>query len=141
MINLKSFAGRKAYNVKKYVVDSTADLSDLPTTGQPGSTAFIIESSETYMLNGNQEWKKISIGSGSGSSGEDIHVASGYLDDDLNLILVFNTEGDPVLVNMGSLTSLSQEALQKITELQVEVDENKGTEITAEEIESSFDEN
>ena len=38
-----------------------------------GTTAFIIETSQRYMLNGSKEWKKITLsaGNGGGSGGND----------------------------------------------------------------------
>jgi len=136
MVSLTSFAGRKAYNVKEYTIDSVDDLSNLPITAEPGSTAFVIKSSETYMLDGNKQWVKIATSSG--GSDEDIHVATGYLNDDLDLILTFNTSEEPITVNMGTLTSLTQNAIDQVETLTEEVNNNKGTEITADYVEDSF---
>lgn len=58
----------KAYGVRAFVCDTTADLEDLPLKGcAQGSTAFIIENSKTYMLNGSKEWTAVTV-SASGSS-------------------------------------------------------------------------
>lgn len=61
-----------AYGLKHYVVDTEADVATLPSNAStiiPGSTAFVIGTSTTYMLNNQREWVKITVGgSNSGSS-------------------------------------------------------------------------
>ena len=53
--------GKSAYGIKRMFFDTIADLFALSTKNlYPGSTAFIIDASETYMLNNKYEWKKIS---------------------------------------------------------------------------------
>ncbi len=47
------------YGVIQYVVDTEADISELPTTALPGSTCIVIETSNVYMLNNKKQWKKI----------------------------------------------------------------------------------
>ena len=44
-----------------------------------GTTAFVIETSQQYMLNGAKEWKKIKTAnnSGGGSSGDEIYDGGG----------------------------------------------------------------
>ena len=60
MINILSQAGRVDYNTKEFVLDTAADLEKLnEMTCDAGSTAFIIETSEIYMKNGQGEWKLI----------------------------------------------------------------------------------
>lgn len=58
-ITIISNSGIKAYGIKHYTVDTTKDLENLPTNITAGSTAFIIETSEKYMLNTKKEWKQI----------------------------------------------------------------------------------
>lgn len=64
MINILSQAGQIDYNTKEFVLDTKDDLEELRYGAQglssdPGSTAFIIETSEVYMKNGQGEWKLI----------------------------------------------------------------------------------
>ena len=59
MINLLSQSGHQAYGVKEYVLDEPADLDNLPVTDKMGSTAFIISTSQVYMINSKGEWKEI----------------------------------------------------------------------------------
>ena len=61
----------QAYGLKRYVVDTEADIATLPAnvpTIIPGSTAFVIGTSTTYMLNNQRQWVKINIGSNSSGS-------------------------------------------------------------------------
>lgn len=49
-----------AYNVKKFICDTEADVAAVPTnTCAPGSTLFCIETCKGYMLNTDLEWKEI----------------------------------------------------------------------------------
>lgn len=45
--------------VVEYVVDTLADVANLPTNNAPGSTCIVIETSDVYMLNNKEEWKKL----------------------------------------------------------------------------------
>ena len=45
MINLLSQSGHQGYGIKEYVLDTPADLDNLPITDKTGSTAFIISTS------------------------------------------------------------------------------------------------
>ena len=60
MAYLVKQGSRTDYNYKEYILDKEEDLDEVPITGcAPGSTCFIIETSDAYMLNSNKEWKKI----------------------------------------------------------------------------------
>ena len=45
--------------IKEYVLDEPADLNNLPVTDKMGSTAFIILTSQVYMINSKGEWKEV----------------------------------------------------------------------------------
>lgn len=59
MINLLSQSGHQGYGIKEYVLDTPADLDNLPITDKAGSTAFIISTSQVYMINSKGEWKEV----------------------------------------------------------------------------------
>ena len=59
MIITSSNSGHTAYGLKDYVIDRKADLEDLPVDVPMGSTAFCIEDSSVYMINGSREWVEI----------------------------------------------------------------------------------
>ena len=59
MINLLSQSGHQGYGIKEYVLDTPADLDNLPIDAPMGSTAFCIETSSVYVLNGKGEWKEV----------------------------------------------------------------------------------
>lgn len=59
MINFIKQSDRTQYNVVELVVDTIADIANLSTDYAPGSTAFVVENSSVYMLDGNKIWKKI----------------------------------------------------------------------------------
>lgn len=52
--------GKSQYNQQEWVVDTVADLQNIPTNrSDMGSTAFVIETSQVFMLNSDGEWKEI----------------------------------------------------------------------------------
>lgn len=63
-----------AYGIKHLILDDKDDLNKLSNTESMGTTCFIIETSEYYMLNGKRKWIKInpngSTTSGSGNEGD-----------------------------------------------------------------------
>lgn len=62
------YANGSTFNmVKKFVIDSFNEIYDIDTSQlSPGSTAFDIGSSKTYMLNNKKQWIEIKTGEGSG---------------------------------------------------------------------------
>lgn len=60
MHRLFSHEGEVTYNTKEWICDTPEDLDNLPSGSMAmGSTAFIISSSELFMLNSEGEWIKI----------------------------------------------------------------------------------
>lgn len=58
-----SHAGKITYGLKDYVVDVFEDIKTINTINlATGSTVFVIETSEYYMLNSTREWVKVSLG-------------------------------------------------------------------------------
>ena len=56
--------------VKKIVIDSFNEIYDIDTSQlSPGSTAFDISSSKTYMLNNKKQWIQVQVGTGGGGGG------------------------------------------------------------------------
>ena len=71
MISLVSNDGVISYGIKHFVADTSSDLATINTKSIPmGSTAFVIENSKYYMLNGEKVWKTVNLygAGGSGSS-------------------------------------------------------------------------
>ena len=62
MISIYSQNGEVEYRVTEYTLDTPDDLEQLKIMGRnaaPGSSAFVIATSEEYMLNNQREWVKI----------------------------------------------------------------------------------
>lgn len=59
MISILSTNGKKGYNLYEYICDFTTDIANLPIDCSTGSTAFVIETSEVYMINSKKKWVKI----------------------------------------------------------------------------------
>lgn len=75
MITIGANGQRIAYGIKHYNVDTKAELDALVLTLEVmGTTAFVIETSKYYMLNGKKQWVEIEpfgVDSGSGGGGSD----------------------------------------------------------------------
>lgn len=70
MISIGANRDRKAYGIKHYNLDTEDELKKINVNREVmGTTAFVIETSQHYMLNGSKEWKKIKIANSSGGSG------------------------------------------------------------------------
>lgn len=71
MVSISANSDIKAYGVKHFLADTLTDITGIDiSTAAVGSTCFIIDSSDTYMLNHAKQWKKIKAASTGGDSGE-----------------------------------------------------------------------
>lgn len=59
MIKIISQSGQTSYGLKEFVVDTENEIAHLSLNVAMGSTAFVIEGSLVYMMNGQKEWVKI----------------------------------------------------------------------------------
>lgn len=69
-INIQAQNGKISYGVTKYILDTEAELSELPIHVAPGSQAFVIETNASYMLNSKKEWIKVTVSGGGGGTEE-----------------------------------------------------------------------
>ena len=77
---IQSQAGKTTYNIKELLIDTYSDIASINVkTLAPGSTVFVIDKSEHYMLNNKFEWVKVSIGGGN-------NVLSGAVSGEVELI-------------------------------------------------------
>ena len=78
MRSLISENGVEKYGICHFVVDTPADMATMPTDVEMGSTCFVIQTSENYMLNSQKIWIKVTLsGSGGGSTPEYINYDGG----------------------------------------------------------------
>lgn len=59
MITLTKQNGEETYGLVEITVDTVSDIEYLPVSCLPGSVAFVIETSDVYMLSGQGKWVKI----------------------------------------------------------------------------------
>ena len=73
MVMIGANGNKIAYGIKHYNVDTEDDRLAIKTFNlTPGTTAFVIENSKHYMLNGAKKWVEITpFGAGSSSGGQD----------------------------------------------------------------------
>lgn len=79
MVKIVEADGRPRPGVKKFMIDTAAELSSIDISNcTPGSIAVCIENSKTYMLSGSNVWVEVNFksGGGSGSSSLPIHICS-----------------------------------------------------------------
>lgn len=82
MLSIYKQNGKIRYGVKEYILDTVKDVASLPTDPldvKPGSIAFVVDSSETYMLNNAQNWVKIITGSTGGTGSTEGGDDGGFL--------------------------------------------------------------
>jgi hypothetical protein len=79
---------KRAYGVKTYMVDTLAEIDDIPLTlasTVPGSIAIVAETGEKYILNLKRQWELIgSSSSSSGGDSGDINYEGGDLMDEIS---------------------------------------------------------
>ena len=69
MFSIYANSNKIVHGQKEFLIDTIDDLSKVPTAKlTPGTTAFVISSSQYYMLNHNQEWVKVYLTGNSSSS-------------------------------------------------------------------------
>lgn len=69
--------------VRKFVVDTVDQVATINVSQlRAGSTAFVIKTSETYMLSNARKWEKVTVGSGGGGGGGDREVIYDGSDED-----------------------------------------------------------
>lgn len=59
MISIVSNNGTHNYDYKEFIVDTPEDIQKLPKDCAAGSNAFVVSTSEVYMINNAKEWKLI----------------------------------------------------------------------------------
>lgn len=50
-----AYSIKNEYSAAKFIVDTVAEINNLPIDVAMGSTAYIIENGSHYILNGNKE--------------------------------------------------------------------------------------
>lgn len=58
-IGVISNNGTHNYKYKEFTCDTPDDIKQLPKDCSPGSNAFIISTSEVYMINSEGKWIKV----------------------------------------------------------------------------------
>lgn len=70
MINIVAQSGRPVYGLMKYFLDTESEVAELPADRQPGSTALVKESGNTYMLDSQGVWNLFKGSSGGSGTGD-----------------------------------------------------------------------
>ena len=82
MVQINANGNTPTYGVKHFTLDTTADLATIDKTNLVmGSTAFVISSSEKYMLNSSKQWIKINVGGTGGGGGGEVDPTATYIYD------------------------------------------------------------
>lgn len=59
MINPISVNGKPVYGINEYVCDFETDVQKLPIGCATGSTAYVIETGNIYIIDGFKKWVKM----------------------------------------------------------------------------------
>lgn len=75
MFNIVKQNGNTSYGVKKYLCDTVADFEELKKKEKatPGSTIFVVETGNSYILNNNGEYVALPQTGGGGTSTSDCY--------------------------------------------------------------------
>ena len=85
MIRIRANGNRLAHGIKKFTVDTFDEVAKINLASVAmGSTAFVIDKSETYMLNGQRKWVKVTLSGGSGGNGPGDIIYDGGDSGDVN---------------------------------------------------------
>lgn len=83
-----------AYGVRTLVCDTLAEVSKLPVHFSQGSKAYVVETGDTYILNGSRKWVKMKInalgggaGNGDGFNYDEIIYDGGEIEDSVTEII------------------------------------------------------
>lgn len=76
MFTIYEQSGHTAYGIKRFVCDSESDIQDLSLDEKLGSSAYVIATGNTYIINSAGEWvkQKASTSSSSGSSDQSAEI-------------------------------------------------------------------
>ena len=96
--------------VKKFVIDSFNEIYDIDTSQlSPGSTAFDISSSKTYMLNNKKQWIQVQVNTGGGGSQPDWsqndEAAADYIKN--KPLIATNDDAMDLLAEIGIITPIT----------------------------------
>lgn len=122
MYTLMSEEGRVKYKVYEFIIDTAADLADVPTDVGIGSKVYCIEDSTVYMLNNSRDYVEVSFSSGGGSGVDSYPPLKSKPSINGNVLLGDKTSEDLGLVNIQKVSELPSE-LANNTIYIVEVDE------------------
>jgi hypothetical protein len=64
--------GEISYGVNDYVIDMDDELNEIPNNAEAGSTAYSIESGNTYIKNNMNEWSILNTNTGSSGGSVDL---------------------------------------------------------------------
>ena len=105
------YANGSTFNmVKKFVIDSFNEIYDIDTSQlSPGSTAFDISSSKTYMLNNKKQWIQVQVNTGGGGSQPDWsqndEAAADYIKN--KPLIATNDDAMDLLAEIGIITPIT----------------------------------
>ena len=122
MVSLMSDEGRIRYKVYEFVIDTAADLVDVPTDVGVGTKVYCIEDSTVYMLNNAGEYVEVSFSSGGGSGVDSYPPLKSKPSINGNVLLGDKSSEDLGLVNIQEVSELPSELVNNTIYI-VEVDE------------------
>ena len=119
------YANGSTFNmVKKFVIDSFNEIYDIDTSQlSPGSTAFDISSSKTYMLNNKKQWIQVQVNTGGGGSQPDWsqndEAAADYIKN--KPLIATNDDAMDLLAEIGIITPITNSNGEILTSLSNEI--------------------
>ena len=101
------YANGSTFNmVKRFVIDSFNEIYDIDTSQlSPGSTAFDISSSKTYMLNNKKQWIQVQVGGSQPDWSQTDEAAADYIKN--KPLIATNDDAMDLLAEIGIITPIT----------------------------------
>lgn len=119
MISKLSQSGHTSYGLIEYVLDNESDMDDLPVDSPIGSTAFVISTTSSYMINSKGEWIKMNTtNTSSSTSTNSIKISSEnnsteIIIDEQNGI-IYSVVGGKKQIVANKIEPISDEDIEKL---------------------------
>lgn len=128
MVTLLEQSGKTTYGLRKYILDTEADVKDLPKEDVLiGSTATVIDSGKEYVFSSQRkEWllDKSSVGGSIGSTGEQIKVSGVIQAELLDGTIGRNKINEAFETDLRNLEKSTAENAQGIRDSATKIDKN-----------------
>lgn len=113
MISYAFQSGKPTYRLNALILDTFDDMANIGKEHAPGSTAYIVATGQTFMLNNRGAWiQQLGAGSAITPEGNVVSISTVNVDDNNHLIITFSNgtvqdAGEIKVTEVGETTVVS----------------------------------